>query len=109
MLSFFIRAHNEEVLLDQTLPALFQAIARIGDRAEAIVVDDASTDRTADVARSHGARVLSISLRRIARRDAFEAAGGFHETFFAAEDIDLSRRLKREQRPSTGDSPPKAV
>lgn len=33
-----------------------------------------------------------------ARREAFEAAGGFDERFFAAEEIVLSERLKRQGR-----------
>lgn len=33
------------------------------------------------------------------RRDAFRSVGGFNETLFAAEEIDLSRRLKRWAKP----------
>jgi glycosyltransferase involved in cell wall biosynthesis len=33
------------------------------------------------------------------RRSAFVAVGGFDETFFAGEEIDLCRRLKRHARP----------
>ncbi|MFG0333064.1 MAG: glycosyltransferase [Maioricimonas sp. JB049] len=63
MISFVIPARNEEALLGATLAALATAA---GDREhEVIVVNDASTDRTFDVARAHGARVIDVELHNI--------------------------------------------
>ncbi len=54
-LSIILPAKNEEAGLAKALPAL-----RVRwPEAEVIVVDDGSTDRTAEVARQHGATVLS--------------------------------------------------
>jgi glycosyltransferase involved in cell wall biosynthesis len=66
MLSIIIPAHNEEALLGATLAALGTAISQCGTSAEVIVVDDASTDRTAEIARAHGARVVAANVRQIA-------------------------------------------
>lgn len=65
-LSIIVPAYNEELLLPATLGALKDAIAGVGLPAELIVVDDASTDRTAEVARELGARVVPVALRHIA-------------------------------------------
>jgi hypothetical protein len=54
----FIPAWNEE----ENLPAVLDALhARLPD-VDVLVVDDGSTDRTADVAREHGAEVLSLGV-----------------------------------------------
>jgi glycosyltransferase involved in cell wall biosynthesis len=66
MISFIIPAHNEEALLEQTLKALTRAAEAVGEPYEIIVVDDASTDRTAEIAVSYGAEVVSIDRRQIA-------------------------------------------
>jgi hypothetical protein len=56
----FIPALNEEA----SLPAVLEELrAGLAD-ADVLVVDDGSTDRTAEVARSHGAEVLSFSENR---------------------------------------------
>ena len=179
MLSFVIPAHNEETLIGQTLRALITSAEALGEPYEVIVVDDASTDRTAEIARSVGAAVVPVNLRKIsavrnagartargevlifvdadtvvptgplvaaleairqgavgggarvvmddevptwalvlmrltswglgrlrwaagcflfARREAFEAVGGFDEAYYASEEIHLSRALKKKGR-----------
>ncbi len=179
MLSFVIPAHNEETVIEQTLRTLRASAQALGESYEVIVVDDASTDRTAEIARSCGAEVVPVNLRRIsvvrnagaraargdvlifvdadtlvpakalisavetirqgavgggarvqmdggvpvwaptlmtlaswslcllrlaagcflfARRDAFEAVGGFDEEYYASEEIHLSRALKAQGR-----------
>src|SRR3712207_6473552 len=67
MVSFIVPAHNEERLLGPTLEAIQSAAAQLRIRHELIVVDDASTDRTAEIARGHGARVVAVDVRQIAR------------------------------------------
>lgn len=179
MISFVIPAHNEERLIGRTLGALHTAARAVGEPYEIIVVDDASTDATAALAASQGARVVPVQYRHIAAarnagaqhargdvlifvdadtrvtdtvvraamtalgdgaigggararfdgriplygralmqlwlwlqplaryasgcflfctRRAFDAAGRFDETIYAAEDVAISRRLKRVGR-----------
>jgi glycosyltransferase involved in cell wall biosynthesis len=52
----FIPAWNEE----ENLPAVLDGLHERLPDADVLVVDDGSTDRTADVAREHGAEVLSL-------------------------------------------------
>jgi glycosyltransferase involved in cell wall biosynthesis len=66
MLSFVIPAHNEEQHIGPTVTAVNAAGRESGESFEVIVVDDASTDRTAMVAAEHGARVLHVPHRQIA-------------------------------------------
>jgi glycosyltransferase involved in cell wall biosynthesis len=56
----FIPAWNEENNLPSVLDTLHAAIPD----ADVLVVDDGSTDRTADVAREHGAEVHSLGTNR---------------------------------------------
>jgi glycosyltransferase involved in cell wall biosynthesis len=177
MLSFIIPAYNEESLIAQAIQSIHSAVEVTRQRYEIIVVDDASTDRTAAVAQSNGARVMTVHMRHIAavrnagvrqargdvlifldadtilpestllsalealdqgavgggchvmmddhmsplgrlyfqiflliwrplkfaagcfifaKRNAFEAVGGFDEQFFASEEIWLSKALKQQ-------------
>jgi glycosyltransferase involved in cell wall biosynthesis len=68
--SFVIPAHNEEAMLPSVLRAIHDAgrelNAQLDVEYEAIVTNDASTDRTAEVAREHGARVVNADCRQIA-------------------------------------------
>jgi len=186
MISFVIPAHNEEGLLGQTLSHLYDAGRSSGEPFEIIVVDDASTDGTAEIAAAAGARVVAVGLRKIAavrnagaraavgewlvfvdadtlvapetimemigalrdgavgggavvavepgsprwvaalmavvvwafvrvrwaagcflfaRREDFEAVGGFDEAYYASEEIHLSRALKRRGRFVIGSHP----
>jgi hypothetical protein len=56
----FIPAWNEE----KNLPAVLDDLRAELPDADVLVVDDGSTDRTADVAREHGAEVLSLGMNR---------------------------------------------
>lgn len=64
--SFVIPAHDEAALLGDTLAALQAAADQLQLNYEVVVVDDASTDGTADIARRAGAQVLQVSHRHIA-------------------------------------------
>jgi len=66
MLSIIIPAHDEARLIGATLDALRDATSTLQLTCEIIVVDDASTDATGDIARRRGARVVSAELRHIA-------------------------------------------
>jgi glycosyltransferase involved in cell wall biosynthesis len=56
----FIPAWNEE----ENLPAVLDELSRELPGVDVLVVDDGSTDRTAAVAREHGAEVLSLGTNR---------------------------------------------
>lgn len=66
MLSIIIPAHDEARLIGATLEALREATMNLQMACEIIVVDDASTDGTGDIARRHGACVVRAELRHIA-------------------------------------------
>ena len=53
-------------MLGGTLRTLAASAAAVGEPYEIIVVDDASTDRTAEIASEHGARVVAVNVRQIA-------------------------------------------
>ena len=56
----FIPAWNEEA----NLPAVIDDLRAVMPNVDVLVVDDGSTDRTADVAREHGAAVQSLGSNR---------------------------------------------
>lgn len=67
MISFVVPAYNEGRLIGRTLAAIHGAARELGEPYELVVVDDASTDRTAAIASACGARVLEVQFRQIAR------------------------------------------
>jgi glycosyltransferase involved in cell wall biosynthesis len=78
-ISCVVVAHNEEALLGRCLASLVQALAATPCDAEIIVVDNASTDRTAAIAASFpGVRVVPEPHKGItwARRAGFRASTG---------------------------------
>jgi len=81
MLSFIIPAHNEEALLGRTLEALHASAVQVGKPYEIVVVDDASTDRTGEIAEKYGARIVSIDRRQIAAARNAGAAAAHGEIF----------------------------
>jgi glycosyltransferase involved in cell wall biosynthesis len=87
MISFVLPAHDEAALLADTLRALGRAADAVGRRYEVVVVDDASTDATADIAHMHGARVVRIEARHIAaaRNAGADAAHGDALVFIDAD------------------------
>ena len=67
MISFVVPAYNEERLIGATLDAIHAAAREIGAPYDVVVANDASTDRTPDIARDHGARVVDCHHRQIAK------------------------------------------
>ena len=88
-ISIIVPAHNEEALLGGTLRALGRAAGSLGEDCEIVVVDDASTDRTAEIAAALGARVVRVDVRHIAaaRNAGARAAGGDVLVFVDADTL----------------------
>jgi glycosyltransferase involved in cell wall biosynthesis len=88
-LSIIVPAHNEQALIRETLRALDAAARAAGVTFELIVVDDASTDRTAAIAAAQGARIVAADVRQIAaaRNAGARAAQGDQLVFVDADTI----------------------
>ena len=93
MISFVIPAHNEEMELSATLAAIRAAASDAAQPYEIIVIDDASTDATREIAAAHGgAKVVRIDRRQIAAaRNAGRHAAQGDYLFF----VDADTRIKR--------------
>lgn len=91
-LSVIIPAWNEAAFLPKTLDALAGAGRDAGLTLEVIVVNNASTDATRDVARAHGVRVVDEPERRIAAvRNAGAAAARAPWLLFLDADTGVTR------------------
>jgi glycosyltransferase involved in cell wall biosynthesis len=75
----FIPAWNEE----ENLPAVLDELRAELPDADVLVVDDGSTDRTAEVAREHGAEVLSFGENRGLRAGIAAGYSHAHERGYA--------------------------
>jgi glycosyltransferase involved in cell wall biosynthesis len=89
MVSIVVPAHNEAQVLAATLGALADGATSLGRPWEIVVVDDASTDATARLAREAGARVVPVDLRHIAavRNAGARAARGDVLVFVDADTL----------------------
>jgi glycosyltransferase involved in cell wall biosynthesis len=95
--SVIIPAYNEESFLPGTLAALHRAMEGMPYPGEVIVVDNDSTDKTAEVAREFGATVVHEPFRQIARaRNSGARAAKSNFLFFLDADTILPRPLLRE-------------
>jgi glycosyltransferase involved in cell wall biosynthesis len=65
--SVIIPAYNEEALLANTIEVLQKAMAEIPLIGEIIVTDNNSTDRTAEIAKAAGAKVVFEPVNQISR------------------------------------------
>jgi glycosyltransferase involved in cell wall biosynthesis len=91
MLSFIVPAYNEEHELPAALAAIRAAAEASGEPFEIIVVDDASTDATAEIARAAGAVVVPVRFRQIAAvRNAGAATARGEILFFVDADTAIS-------------------
>jgi glycosyltransferase involved in cell wall biosynthesis len=93
MISFVVPAHNEQACLRRTLQAIHESARVLGEPYEIIVVDDASTDATAEIARRHEARVVPVNHRQIAatRNSGARTARG-ERIFFVDADTTINPR-----------------
>jgi glycosyltransferase involved in cell wall biosynthesis len=97
MISFVVPAHNEQPCLPATLAAIHDSARALALTYEIIVVDDASTDATAEIARGNNARVVSVNHRQIAatRNSGARAAQG-DRIFFVDADTTINPRTVHE-------------
>ncbi len=63
--SFVIPARDEELLIASTIQSIAIAVRNCKITSEVIVVNDASTDTTAEIAESCGAKVIDVELHNI--------------------------------------------
>jgi len=92
MISFIVPAYNEEHELSDTLAAIREAASGATQPYEIIVVDDASTDATPEIASAAGAKVILINRRQIAAvRNAGARAAQGEYLFFVDADTRINR------------------
>src|SRR5437763_16881655 len=96
LISSVIPAWNEESVLGATLEAVSAATRHLAEPTEIIVVDDSSTDRTAEIARRHGARVVTVQHRQISatRTAGARAAQGGLRTFINPDTLATPEALR---------------
>ncbi|GAB4283861.1 MAG: glycosyltransferase [Candidatus Rifleibacteriota bacterium] len=95
--SFIVPAYNEEELLGRSLTSIKNSMSSVSATGELVVVDNASTDRTAEIAREFGAKVIRENHRQIARaRNAGAAVASGRYLFFVDADTCISGGLLRE-------------
>jgi glycosyltransferase involved in cell wall biosynthesis len=104
--SVIIPAYNEESFLPKTLINLKSAMASIPQQGEIIVVDNASTDNTAEIAGQYGARIVFEPFRQIARarNSGARAARSAFLVFLDADTILPASLLKQSLRLLTNKS-----
>src|SRR5207253_498250 len=87
--SVVIPAFNEEHFLPKCLAAVQRAAAELAEPVEIIVADNCSTDRTVDLAREMGAKVVTVTTRCISavRNQGAAAATGNYLVFVDADDL----------------------
>lgn len=93
-LSVVIPCLNEEQSVGQVVDMALEGIARLGIPGEVIVVDNGSTDRSAEIAAAHGARVV----REAERGYGAAIRRGFREarhSLLAMGDADLTYDFTR--------------
>jgi len=91
MLSFIVPAYNEEHELAGSLASIRHAAKTAEQPFEIIVVDDASTDATAEIAKAAGAVVIPVRHRQIAAvRNAGARAARGDILFFVDADTSIS-------------------
>ena len=102
-LTLIFPAHNEEAYIGASIDAAVKYSR--GKFKEIIVVDNASTDTTAEVARAHGARVVFEAQKGLtsARQAGFDASSSElvayldADTLITAQWIDIVERAFRER------------
>lgn len=98
--SIVIPAYDEEKYLPKCLDAIERARVQLGDEIEVIVADNMSSDRTAEVARARGARVIEVKERNIStvRNTAAKSATGKYLVFLDADSYMAENMLVEVKR-----------
>ena len=104
MISFVVPAHNEQELIGATLRSLHASAPAASEPYEVVVVDDASTDDTAPIARALGARVVAGGRRHIAatRNAGARAAHGDLLIFIDADTLATPAAVRAAVRATRG-------
>ncbi len=102
LVSVVIPAFNAEHYLGETLESV---LAQTYEPVEVIVIDDGSTDDTADLARRYPVRLLQgpNGGRSVARNRGLDVARGDLIAFCDADDLWLNRRLEAQVGVLDGD------
>ena len=109
-ISLVIPAYNEEKYIVPTLESVTAAKGKFeratGERVEVIVVDNASTDRTAELARGYGCEVVGFERHQIAavRNAGARAARGEYIAFVDADRSIVPEDLFLEIAGNLGDA-----
>lgn len=96
ILSVVIPAYNEEEHIGACVESVQHAISAVGVAAEIIVVDNDSTDKTAEIAAGLGCRVVAEPFRQIARarNSGARTAKGRYLVFIDADTVMAPEVLK---------------
>lgn len=96
MVSFIIPAYNEQFLIGRTLSAVHEAARTLDEAYEIIVVDDASSDGTADIAAAQGTHVVTVNHRQIAAtRNAGARVAAGERFVFVDADTEVNEAVVR--------------
>jgi len=102
-LSIIIPSYNEELRLPETLDRIAAYLAESGHDAEVLVVDDGSSDHTAEVARSFTAKIpaLRVVSNGVNRGKGFSVRHGVEEAkgqIVLFTDADLSAPIEEADK-----------
>src|SRR5260221_11998151 len=93
MISFIVPAHNEERWIGRCLGSIRTTMAKLAEPYEIIVVDDASTDSTLQIAQQMGVRTIRVEHRKIsAVRNAGARTACGEMLFFVDADTQVNER-----------------
>jgi glycosyltransferase involved in cell wall biosynthesis len=93
--SVVVPAHNEEAVIGRLLASIADGLD--GARVDVVVACNGCTDRTAEVARDHGARVVEVpEASKIAALDAGDAVARGFPRLYVDADVVLTGRAVRD-------------
>lgn len=97
MISFVVPAYNEAQYIGRTLESIHESARATAEQYEIIVVDDASSDATREIALRGGARVIGVEHRQIAAtRNAGARSAAGELLFFVDADTQVPAETLRQ-------------